>query len=193
MRKIVSTPLVKENIYSIDENGIVRNIISRNQISPYINAQGYWALGLQTTDGGRRQFTIHRLLAEAFIPNPNMYPDINHKDCNRQICKLGNLEWCSVQYNNSYKPPTNLKQKVMTLAIPKKNAGFCTHGENNGMAIWSEGIVRKLCELVSIGYSYKNALIELGIDPGEKNRANLSHIIKGHRWKNVSKDYNFGK
>ena len=45
---------------------------------------------------------MHRLLAIAFIPNPNNLPQINHKDENPSNNDLSNLEWCSPQYNLLY-------------------------------------------------------------------------------------------
>ena len=45
---------------------------------------------------------VHKLVAEAFIPNPNSLPCINHKDENTLNNKVDNLEWCTRAYNNSY-------------------------------------------------------------------------------------------
>lgn len=45
---------------------------------------------------------IHRLVAEAFLPNPNNYPIINHKDENKTNNSVDNLEWCSYSYNLNY-------------------------------------------------------------------------------------------
>lgn len=55
-----------------------------------------------TDNGKRKNVYIHRLVAEAFIPNPNNYPIINHKDENKQNNNVENLEWCSYLYNNTY-------------------------------------------------------------------------------------------
>lgn len=53
--------------------------------------------------GGRsKPFYIHRLIAEAFIPNPNNYPCVNHIDEDRSNSVLGNLEWCTYEYNCVY-------------------------------------------------------------------------------------------
>ena len=49
-----------------------------------------------------KPFNIHRLIAEAFIPNPNNYPCVNHIDEDRSNSVLGNLEWCTYEYNSTY-------------------------------------------------------------------------------------------
>ena len=50
----------------------------------------------------RDTYSVHRLVAEAFIPNPNNYPEINHKDCKPDNNKVSNLEWCTREYNYNY-------------------------------------------------------------------------------------------
>ena len=47
-------------------------------------------------------FFVHRLVAMAFIPNPDNLPCINHKDCNPANNHVDNLEWCDWKYNNNY-------------------------------------------------------------------------------------------
>lgn len=53
-------------------------------------------------NGVLKEFTIHRLVAEAFIPNPNNLPQVNHKDENKANNYVENLEWCTRSYNCSY-------------------------------------------------------------------------------------------
>ena len=47
-------------------------------------------------------YLIHRLVAQAFIPNPNNLPQVNHKDENRENNNVDNLEWCTAEYNTNY-------------------------------------------------------------------------------------------
>lgn len=61
----------------------------------------YEAVAL-TYKGKTERFSVHRLVAEAFIPNPKGYKEINHIDRNTRNNRAENLEWCSRQYNNEY-------------------------------------------------------------------------------------------
>lgn len=49
-----------------------------------------------------KKISVHRLVAEAFIPNPNDLPFVNHKDENKLNNNVNNLEWCTCEYNNKY-------------------------------------------------------------------------------------------
>lgn len=53
-------------------------------------------------DGKDYTFKVHRMVAELFIPNPNNYPIVNHKDRDVSNNDVHNLEWCTYSYNNSY-------------------------------------------------------------------------------------------
>ena len=61
-------------------------------------------------DGKAKTYSLHRLLAEAFIPNPNNLPVVNHKDENPLNYSLDNLEWCTQQYNVDYSKSRRVAQ-----------------------------------------------------------------------------------
>ena len=62
---------------------------------------GYLEVAL-SKDGKLHYFRCHRLVASAFIPNPNHYPVINHKDEDVTNNQVSNLEWCSFSYNTAF-------------------------------------------------------------------------------------------
>ena len=62
---------------------------------------GYYQVTL-FKDGKRDRYKVHRLVAKAFIPNPDNLPCINHKDENKKNNCVQNLEWCTYKYNSNY-------------------------------------------------------------------------------------------
>lgn len=53
-------------------------------------------------NGKTKAYLVHRLVSQAFIPNPNNFPCVNHKDENPRNNCVDNLEWCTYKYNNEY-------------------------------------------------------------------------------------------
>ena len=91
----------------------------------YIQRSGYLRVGLSKCGESKHHF-VHRLVAEAFMPNPYSLPYVNHKDENRGNSRLDNLEWCTQKYNSNY--GTCKEKRAFTLA-KKKNEGK--------VALWS--------------------------------------------------------
>ena len=83
-----------ENRYAITRDGRVWSYRSNKFLKPHLNRNGYYTVEL-----GSKVYKIHRLLAETFIPNPNQYPVVHHRDENPKNNSLDNLEWVSHQYN----------------------------------------------------------------------------------------------
>ena len=88
------------------------------------DAGGYIRIVL-CKNGIQKNFSLHRLVAEHFIPNPNNLPQINHKDENKENNCVDNLEWCTPKYNTNYGTRTQRaantsKGKTFTLEQRKK-------------------------------------------------------------------------
>jgi hypothetical protein len=101
--------------YQISNFGRIRNYRTKKVLKNYINPEGYICNSLRHSKEERTHTVrVHRLIAEAFIPNPNNYPIINHIDGNKQNNNIENLEWCTAQHNiqhsfdNGLQEPTNI-------------------------------------------------------------------------------------
>lgn len=65
-------------------------------------SNGYLFVNLTKESRNTIQVSVHRLVADAFLPNPNNLPCVNHKDEDRTNNRVENLEWCDYSYNNRY-------------------------------------------------------------------------------------------
>jgi len=61
-------------------------------------------------DGKSKAYSVHRLVANAFLPNPHGLPEVNHKDENPLNNSVDNLEWCTRQYNIDYSKSKSIRQ-----------------------------------------------------------------------------------
>jgi transcriptional regulator with XRE-family HTH domain len=90
-----------EGLYKVSNIGRVRSSRRGTIMIPHPLKDGYLRIRLRK-EGKDFSFLVHRLVAMAFIPNPNNYDTINHKDFNTQNNCVENLEWCTQKYNNKY-------------------------------------------------------------------------------------------
>jgi hypothetical protein len=92
-----------EGLYEVSDTGLVRSLWygKKRILSPAKNGFGYLHVSL-CKDGKTKSMLVHRLVAEAFVPNPNNLETVNHKDEVKTNNKVNNLEWMTLADNNCY-------------------------------------------------------------------------------------------
>ena len=91
----------EKTAYEVRVDGTVRRINNRHVLKSVPNSEGYCLIRIRH-NGKTITCGVHRLVAQAFIPNPSGYEIVNHKDENRQNNAVSNLEWCDRRYNMLY-------------------------------------------------------------------------------------------
>lgn len=104
-----------ENLYKVSNLGNVKRCSSGRILKQLNGMDGYKQVSL-CKNGVPKTYLIHRLVSQAFIPNPNNLPCVNHKDENKTNNRVDNLEWCTVKYNINY--GTSLKRRANTQSTP---------------------------------------------------------------------------
>ena len=119
-------------------NGRGYKIIPEKILEGYDNGNGYLYVKL-CKEGKRNQYRINRLVAMAFIPNPNNLPEVNHKDENPKNNCVDNLEWCTRQYNVEYSKAKAViginKVSGLIVEFPSAHEAERTLGINNSHII----------------------------------------------------------
>jgi len=93
--------------YSVSNFGNVKNNKTDRILSQKINKHGYKGLQL-CKEGIKKNFSIHRLVCNSFLENPDNKPCVDHIDCNKQNNNVINLRFCTIQENQRN---TNLSNK----------------------------------------------------------------------------------
>lgn len=107
------------NLYAVSTLGRIMSMRDGRIMKTTITNKGY-ELVITHVDGKQKGYTVHRLVAEAFLPNENNYPVINHKDENPLNNNVNNLEWCSSSYNNTYND-IHIKSGIKRRGRPSHN------------------------------------------------------------------------
>ena len=91
----------KGNVYSVERKDSIGRKCGGRTLQLRCTRDGYLQVEL-SENGMRKTKYVHRLVAEAFIPNLNNYLEINHKDENKANNHVENLEWCTRKYNVNF-------------------------------------------------------------------------------------------
>lgn len=121
-----------EGVYMVSNLGTVKSVaridLAGRKLKERILSQSlskdYYVVGLHYNHVNK-QMKVHRIVAMAFIPNPNNLPQINHKDENKLNNDVNNLEWCDARYNNNY--GTRIERYSVTRS--RNSKGIIPHPE----------------------------------------------------------------
>ena len=147
-----------DRVVSVEDNGRVYDKpLKGKQMKQSVHTKGYKTVSL-TKDGKTKTVFVHRFVAEAFIPNTENLPMVNHKDEDKTNNFVENLEWCSASYNRTYgraieKQAKKLKgrkhteeEKAKISASMKKSRdnersqkGYCVNGKRKADDFCSYG------------------------------------------------------
>lgn len=168
-----------ETIYMISNLGRIKSLdkkvnskfdSKRTIKGKYLNftslRKGYKYVELYNDKLERKKFSIHRLIALHFIPNPNNYPMINHKDGNTLNNSIDNLEWCTASQNTRHAFDTGL------LVIRK--------GESCTQSKLTEQQVKDIHVLKHYGMKSKTISKIYGV-----SFSTICDIFQGRTWKSV--------
>lgn len=130
--------------------------------SPFIEPSQYVRIGLKKNQQ-YKNYSIHRLVCQYFIPNPNNYPVVNHKDGNKSNNIVDNLEWCTHEFNS--------KHAVSIGKIVGQK------GENNPMSRFTNKQIIEIRKLYKAGVSMSRLAILTNT-----NTSHISNIVKYNSW-----------
>lgn len=123
-------------------------------------SNGYLKVDLYA-NGKAHTKTVHRLVAEAFIPNPNNLPEINHKDEDKTNNRADNLEWCTPGYNNNY----GTHSRKISEGVSKKVGQFTDDGTL--IKVWESATIASI--QLGIGRRNISRSCKTGFKPGDIN------------------------
>lgn len=151
--------------YEISNRGRVRKIIYK---AYYLNQWGYPCVQLWKGNARYQTATIHRLVAEAFVPNPNSLPEVNHKDGNKLNFDSENLEWMTRFDNQRHMMKLHLRREA--------------RGEDHGNAKLTEEQVKEILTLDG-KMNQRDIAAKFGI-----SQYVISKIMLGKLWRHIPRE-----
>lgn len=172
-----------EGLYEVSSLGRVRNVGDPRYIGLIMatikSKAGYLRVGL-SNGRKRRMFTSHRLVALAFVPNPEKKPQINHKDGNKMNNHPSNLEWCTAKEDRIHAVKHGLAATGLRHGANTKPESRRT-GVKNGRAKLSETDVVNIRAMIAAGLGNKQIAEQFSVC-----QATVWWIKKGHHWRTVA-------
>lgn len=156
--------------YRIYSNGRIYSEFVNRYITPTEDSSHYLQNTLVDDNGNRKTIKTHRLVAMAFLPNPENLPDVNHKDFNRKNNNVDNLEWCTEKYNTQYTALYNIDNNK---------------GSYMNLSPLTEEHVLLIPTLLNYGFSVKliSRLYRVG-------HITIRNIITGKTWRWLKLNFN---
>lgn len=126
-----------EGKYQVSNLGRVRSLDRKvgnhprkgKVLKPCVNRNGYLSVNLYSKNTNRKVKSVHRLVAQSFIPNIEGKLEVNHIDGNKQNNKIDNLEWCTMSENKIHAYKTRLRQKIRLFG--KENGMYQRRGKDS--------------------------------------------------------------
>lgn len=148
-----------EGEYQVSNLGRVRHIFTKI-LTPHPNRKHYPYM--QVGFKNHKFYTVHRLVANAFLENPQNLPEVNHKDFNTSNNSVDNLEWCDKKYNMEYSRKRGKYSKLMRIEQYDLDGHFIKSWDNivdcereTGIAHQSIYLVCKGQRKTAGGYKWK--------------------------------------
>lgn len=164
--------------YMIYQNGDILSLYKNKILKHDINWAGYHRVELAIDGIGYRHFSVHQLVANAYVinPYPDLYFDVNHRDGDKDNNWYWNLEWCNNNQNKFHASQTGLYE----------------HGEDRYNAVYTEVLAHEICLKFQSGIDYLTVYHEY---VNETNRSTMGSFIYKlfHRktWRHITDLYKY--
>lgn len=157
-----------EGLYQVSNLGRVKSfrLHKISILKNIIQKEGYIRV-VFTVKSAHKSFFVHRLVAQAFIPNPENKPEVNHIDGDKTNNRVENLEWCTARENqiHSYNIGLQISQK----------------GENHGCSKFRNEDIYNIVKLYAEGYTQKEIA-----GMYNTNQSHISEITSGKQWSHIT-------
>lgn len=171
-------------LYQVSDTGLVRSLdrtvvgngvdyIRKGKLMSLTkNSFGYLKVGF-TVDGKTKSISVHRIVAEAFILNPENKKCVNHKDGDKTNNHISNLEWCTYSENSIHANKTGLSDF-------RKNRKAYSGEKNGNSLLTKEQVIEIKSKYKPYTYSASMLAKEYGV-----SRSCIEHIINNKSWKTI--------